>query len=344
MSDISYTIKTLKIELNRLITNDGQELIAISQTIKNVNEIANEFEDMWVGGWGQTDFNQYYDARVRGNYFQADIKYFYNIIEKRCGFNVIKVDKEINEKLAPFKKFKQQLVTELSLIRDQENFNNENELLKSIEKFKWGMEPSDYSKLKQPNQIPIYDYSILSRGIETPPHIAATGYVISMFTKAFSIKSFEELADRILRQVEIKTTLKVSDGDLNYVENVLNDIFNNFHSFCNQLKNRHNSRPTIEISDEYDVQDLLHSILKLHFKDVREEEYTPSYGGSSTRMDFLLKNENIVIEVKKTRERLADKNVGEQLILDVAHYRNHPNCNNLKCFVYDPENRIKNPR
>ena len=90
------------------------------------------------------------------------------------------------------------------------------------------------------------------------------------------------------------------------------------------------------------MQDLLHCILKLHFKDVREDEYTPSYGGSSTRMDFLLKNEKIVIEVKKTNERLSDKEIGEQLILEVAYYKNHPNCSFLKCFVYDPENRVKN--
>ncbi|PZP48330.1 MAG: hypothetical protein DI598_10075 [Pseudopedobacter saltans] len=125
---------------------------------------------------------------------------------------------------------------------------------------------------------------------------------------------------------------------------MLYNIFDNFHVFCNQLKNRHNKRDTIYVADEYDVQDLLHCILKLHFRDVREEEYTPSYGGSSTRMDFLLKNENIVIEVKKTRNNLSDKEVGEQLILDIAHYRNHPNCKILKCFVYDPENKIKNPR
>ena len=57
-----------------------------------------------------------------------------------------------------------------------------------------------------------------------------------------------------------------------------------------------------EIKDEYDVQDLLNALLRLNFDDVRPEEYTPSYAGSSTRVDFLLKKEKIVIEVKKTRK------------------------------------------
>jgi len=44
----------------------------------------------------------------------------------------------------------------------------------------------------------------------------------------------------------------------------------------------------LEIRDEYDVQNLLHAILKLHFEDIRPEEWAPSYAASSKRMDFLL--------------------------------------------------------
>lgn len=60
-------------------------------------------------------------------------------------------------------------------------------------------------------------------------------------------------------------------------------------------------------------------------------------------MDFLLKKERVVIEVKKTRKGLDAKKLGEELILDMAHYGNHPHCHTLICFVYDPEGRISNP-
>ncbi len=33
----------------------------------------------------------------------------------------------------------------------------------------------------------------------------------------------------------------------------------------------------------------------------------------------------------------------DQLIVDIAQYKGHPNCKNLICFVYDPEERIDNP-
>ena len=61
-------------------------------------------------------------------------------------------------------------------------------------------------------------------------------------------------------------------------------------------------------------------------------------------MDFLLKNEGIIIEVKKTRDGLKDKEIGEQLIIDIANYKNHPDCKLLYCFVYDPDALIRNPR
>ncbi len=83
-----------------------------------------------------------------------------------------------------------------------------------------------------------------------------------------------------------------------------------------RYENREN-RETLKIEDEYDVQDLLHALLLLYFDDVRAEEWTPSYAGKSARMDFLLKNERVVIEVKKTRLGLADKELGDQLIIDV---------------------------
>ena len=125
---------------------------------------------------------------------------------------------------------------------------------------------------------------------------------------------------------------------------ILERIFSTFHLVARQLRNRYDSRPTLEVSDEYDVQDLLHALLKLFFKDIRPEEWTPSYAGSASRMDFLLKEEKVVIEVKKTRDTLRDKQIGDQLLLDIAHYKEHPGCKTLVCFIYDPEAIIGNPR
>lgn len=121
-------------------------------------------------------------------------------------------------------------------------------------------------------------------------------------------------------------------------------IISRFHQVARQLRARYSGRPTIEIEDEYDVQDLFHGLLKVYFDDIRAEEYTPSYAGSASRVDFLLKQEQIVIEIKKTRKNLGANEVGEQLIIDSQRYQSHPNCGQLICFVYDPEGRVANPR
>ena len=125
---------------------------------------------------------------------------------------------------------------------------------------------------------------------------------------------------------------------------IVENICNRFHLVARQLRERHDSRDTLEIENEHDVQDLLHSILHLNFNDIREEEYNPSHAGSASRSDFLLKEEEIVIEAKKTRKGLNANKVGEELIIDISRYKVHPNCKCLVCFVYDLEGRIGNPR
>jgi len=110
-----------------------------------------------------------------------------------------------------------------------------------------------------------------------------------------------------------------------------------------QLGARHDKRPPFLVKDEYDVQDLLHGLLRLHFDDVRPEEAKPSYAGSSSRMDFLLKSEKVVVEAKMTRKTLGQKEVVTQLTEDAARYRTHPDCQTLVCFVFDPGGFCKNP-
>lgn len=136
----------------------------------------------------------------------------------------------------------------------------------------------------------------------------------------------------------------VPTGELTGSAQLVERLIRRFHAVARQLRQRHDNRPTLDVSDEYDVQDLFHALLQIYFDDIRPEEWTPSYAGGSSRMDFLLKPEKIVIEVKKTRAKLGAKEVGEQLSVDILRYRSHPGCKHLICFVYDPEERILNPR
>jgi len=118
-------------------------------------------------------------------------------------------------------------------------------------------------------------------------------------------------------------------------------ICDKFDQVVRQLESRKNG---FKINNEYDVQNIFHSLLTLYFDDIRREEYIPSSGGANSRVDFLLKPEQILIEIKKTRSTHTNKKLGEELIINIDRYPNHPDCKNLVFFIYDPDRIIKNPR
>ncbi|MBX3304340.1 MAG: hypothetical protein KF693_19175, partial [Nitrospira sp.] len=49
------------------------------------------------------------------------------------------------------------------------------------------------------------------------------------------------------------------------------------HAVARQLRLRRDYRPTLEIEDDYDLQDLLGALLKVEFDEVATEEWTPPY-------------------------------------------------------------------
>lgn len=121
------------------------------------------------------------------------------------------------------------------------------------------------------------------------------------------------------------------------------DLCRRFPLLVAELGHRHAGRSPFVIADEYDVQDVLRGILKLHFDDVRPEEWNPSYGAVQSRSDLLLKPERVIVETKMTRRSLGQKELVHQLIVDKAQYRVNDDCGTLICFVYDPELRLANP-
>ncbi len=120
-------------------------------------------------------------------------------------------------------------------------------------------------------------------------------------------------------------------------------ICDRFPIVANALAHRHDNRQTLNIADEYDVQDLLCALLKLHFSDVRPEEWAPSYAGNASRIDFVLKQEQIAVEAKMTRKNLGQKELVTQLAEDILRYQPHQDAKTLVCFVYDPAGKCTNP-
>lgn len=126
------------------------------------------------------------------------------------------------------------------------------------------------------------------------------------------------------------------------VEELLEVIVRGLRRAMHPLTHRRKGAQHLSFSNEYDVQDLLHSMLRPWISDIRPEEFTPSYAGTSTRMDFLLTAYALVIETKIVRDRTHAKRIGDELIIDIEHYRRHPECKRLWCVIYDPDHLITN--
>jgi hypothetical protein len=117
-----------------------------------------------------------------------------------------------------------------------------------------------------------------------------------------------------------------------------------FHAVARQLRLRKEYRTTLEVEDDYDLQDLLCALLKLEFDEVGTDEWTPPYTGGAPRTTLLLNKDQIAVVAKKTRPGLTAKELADQVAADSAYYRAQDKCATLFFFIYDPEGRIGSPK
>ena len=121
-------------------------------------------------------------------------------------------------------------------------------------------------------------------------------------------------------------------------------IFEGFHRFAIRLRDRRSDRSAIEVKDEYDVQDLLCSLLAIHFTDLEQETWTPPYAGNASRVDFWLRDHGMLIEAKMLRASSSQRQLVDELVVDHQRYSKMTGCHSLLCFVYDPQNKLRDPK
>jgi len=195
-----------------------------------------------------------------------------------------------------------------------------------------------------PKRVISRDSHALMQGIAIPAHLfyeAELSEATSVFTKG---EDFLQAADRLVRQVIAQRQFMSREPKSPEALERIIRVCERFPGVVLQLQKRQRGREPLTVQDEYDVQDLLHALIRLDFDDVRPEERTPSHAGSSPAMDFLLKVERIVVEAKMARDSMTAKSLGDELLADIGRYREHPDCRTLVCFVYDPHGQLPNPR
>lgn len=129
----------------------------------------------------------------------------------------------------------------------------------------------------------------------------------------------------------------------NAVERIV-DLLERFHGLSKIItSDRRRGHSLFEIKDEYDVQDLLLLILKSYFPLAERESPTISVGKGHTRIDIVIPEYDIIVEVKIILNEAKTQDVIDELKVDFESYYPHPSCKTLICFIYDPNTVIKDP-
>lgn len=102
------------------------------------------------------------------------------------------------------------------------------------------------------------------------------------------------------------------------------------------------TRPTIEITDEYDLQDLVRAFLRMRYGRVISEDNVPSTAGKGGRVDFAIRGIKVFIELKVYKSETDWKS---KMLADIeskiVRYASSHECNMMFVFIYDPEHKCR---
>jgi hypothetical protein len=124
---------------------------------------------------------------------------------------------------------------------------------------------------------------------------------------------------------------------------ILENLLRRLPLVVRQLRCRHADRPPFRVEDEHDLEDLVRSLLPLHFGDIRFESRTPAYA-PGMRTDFRLGPEAVAITLKRASLNVREKQLAEQWPEDFGYYERDGKVKTLIGFVYDPEGLLIQPR
>jgi len=147
------------------------------------------------------------------------------------------------------------------------------------------------------------------------------------------------LEDRIRKHnVDHKKVDKILVG-IDMITQILQNFSN---SILKITRNRRKDHAVFKLKDEYDVQDLVYTMLKPIFIDLVEEDPSPKVAGRGSRIDIVIPTRKVVIETKMLKETDDNENLYiNDLKKDIESYHKHPDLEYLICLVYDPYKKCK---
>lgn len=177
------------------------------------------------------------------------------------------------------------------------------------------------------------------------------GIDVSLDSEKSALYEFTRIASDVIDLLIIEELEKVYLSSTIISELILNkspkelviQMLDNFDEGAKKItQKRRKGHSLFEINNEYDVQDLLYVMLKPVFPKLKEEDPTPRVGVKSNRIDLILRDEKILIEVKMIKSTDSNEtSFVEELKIDIQSYHQCQWLNHLICFVYDPLKKTK---
>lgn len=153
----------------------------------------------------------------------------------------------------------------------------------------------------------------------------------------------EYLVAGTLRTAYSAGMVSFASASLDAVATVL-DIGNRYLLVRRSLGKHPHGRDPLKFENEWDDQYVFRSLLSLFFEDIRDEDPVQTTAGSGSRIDFVLPDFALGIELKHTRPTLKDEELGQELATDVARYKSRSDITHLLCLVFDYNGNVRNPR
>jgi REase_DpnII-MboI len=153
----------------------------------------------------------------------------------------------------------------------------------------------------------------------------------------------QRLIDGTIKTAHSAGMVRFADSRLDAVAVVL-DLGQRYLIVRRSLSKHPHGREPVKFENEWDDQYVFRSMLALFFDDIRDEDPVQVTAGSGSRIDFVLADYQLAIELKHTRSSLEDKDLGVQLLVDASRYASRSDITHLVCLVFDYDGLIRNPR
>jgi hypothetical protein len=153
----------------------------------------------------------------------------------------------------------------------------------------------------------------------------------------------QRLVDGTVKTAHSVGRMKFAEVQLDAVAVVL-EIGYRYLLVQRSLKKHPHGRQPVVFENEWDDQYIFRAMLALFFDDIRDEDPVQVTAGSGSRIDFVLADYQLAVELKHTRNNLDDKELGVQLNVDVTRYGARLDITHLLCLVFDRDGIIRNPR